>query len=261
MMNPSEILATTIVQGQKKVARPMMEKAVLGFLGGALISFGYLLYIRVIASVAHDWGSFSSFIGAAVFPVGLICILLGGGELITSNMTAVTASFLDKKVKLSALIQNWIWITIFNIIGAVFVAYFFGHIVGLVSDGAYKIELMNLAHAKLATNPLQTFISGIGCNWFVGLAMWMCYGAKDAAGKILAIWFPIMAFVAIGLQHSVANAFLLPAAVFENGVTWIQAIDNFGIVFLGNIVGGAIFVAAFYYLGYKRQMQETSKNA
>lgn len=117
MMNPAEILAATIHHGQEKVKRPMLEKAVLGFIGGALISLGYLLYIRVISSVVDDFGSLASFIGAAVFPIGLIVILMGGGELITSNMTAVSVSFFAKKVKFSDLLKNWIVITIFNLLG------------------------------------------------------------------------------------------------------------------------------------------------
>ncbi|GAB2024642.1 formate/nitrite transporter family protein [Lactovum odontotermitis] len=255
MNSPAEILAATIHHGVDKVRRPLLEKAVLGFIGGAMISMGYLLYIRVIASVAEDWGSFASFIGAAVFPVGLIVILLGGGELITSNMTAVTTSLLAKKVSLSDLLKNWIVITIFNVIGAIFVAFVFGHLVGLTATGDFKVELIHLAEGKLAANWYQSILSGIGCNWFVGLAMWMCYGARDAAGKVLAIWFPVMTFVAIGFQHSVANAFLLPAAIFENAVTWGQFAGNFALVYIGNIIGGAVFVAVLYTLGFKRQME------
>ena len=259
MMNPAEILAATIHHGQEKVKRPMLEKAVLGFIGGALISLGYLLYIRVISSVVDDFGSLASFIGAAVFPIGLIVILMGGGELITSNMTAVSVSFFAKKVKFSDLLKNWIVITIFNLLGAFFVAFFFAHIVGLTSTGVYREELITVAHSKINATWLQTLVSGVGCNWFVGLAMWLSYGAKDAAGKVMVIWVPTMAFVAIGFQHSVANAFAIPAAIFEGGATWMEFIRNFSLVYAGNIIGGVIFVAGFYFLGYKRQMNELNK--
>ncbi|OTE88133.1 formate-nitrite transporter, partial [Escherichia coli] len=82
--------------------------------------------------------------------------------------------------------------------------------------------------------------SGIGCNWFVGLALWLSYGAKDAAGKVLTIWFPVMIFVAIGFQHSVANCFVIPAAIFEGQATWLEFLSNFIPVYIGNIIGGAI---------------------
>ncbi|MEY8443383.1 formate/nitrite transporter family protein [Lactococcus ileimucosae] len=259
MMNPAEILSATIHHGQEKVKRPMLEKAVLGFIGGALISMGYLLYIRVISSVVDELGSLACFIGAAVFPIGLIVILMGGGELITSNMTAVTASFFAKKVKFSDLLKNWLVITFFNLLGAFFVAFFFAHVVGLTASGVYREELIVIADSKIDATWIQTLVSGVGCNWFVGLAMWLSYGAKDAAGKLMAIWFPTMAFVAIGFQHSVANAFAIPAAIFEGGATWMEFIRNFSLVYVGNMLGGVIFVAGFYFLGYKRQMNELNK--
>ncbi|RZI48369.1 formate/nitrite transporter family protein [Lactococcus kimchii] len=259
MMNPAEILAVTIHHGQEKVKRPFLEKAILGFIGGAMISLGYLLYIRTIASVVEDLGSLASLIGASVFPIGLIVILMGGGELITSNMTAVSASFFAKKVTFVELIKNWIVITIFNVLGAIFVAFVFGHLVGLTATAEFKDELFRLAQVKISASWSQEILSGIGCNWFVGIAMWLCYGAKDAAGKLLAIWFPIMAFVAIGFQHSIANAFVIPAAIFENGASWLDFAHNFSFVYLGNIIGGVIFVAGFYTLGYRRQMNELKK--
>jgi len=225
---------------------------ILGFIGGAMISLGYLTYVRVISSVAHELGSLAQFIGACVFPIGLIVILLAGGELITGNMMAVATACIAKRINWKELVWNWIVITIMNIIGALFVAYVFGHVVGLTSTGVFKTEVIAVAHAKIAASPLQAILSGIGCNWFVGLALWLCYGAKDAAGKILATWFPVMTFVAIGFQHSVANAFVIPAAIFEGGATWSQFFANFFPVYLGNIIGGAIFVGAFYYFAYRK---------
>src|SRR5699024_9084626 len=98
---------------------------------------------------------------------------------------------------------------------------------------------------------LQAIFSGIGCNWFVGLGLWLCYGAQDGAGKILGIWFPVMIFVAIGFQHSVANCFVIPGAIFEGHATWMDFLKNFVFVYLGNIIGGSIFVSGFYHASYK----------
>ncbi|SJZ58825.1 formate/nitrite transporter [Pilibacter termitis] len=251
MLSPAEILKVTVHHGRHKVDKPFVEKAILGFIGGAMISLGYLAYIRVVSSMAHEWGSFASFIGACVFPIGLIVILMAGGELITGNMMAVAAAFFAKHVKLKELLYNWLVITIFNVIGAIFVAYVFGHVVGLTEVAAFKEETILVAQAKISASPLQAMISGIGCNWFVGLALWLCYGAKDATGKFLGTWFPVMTFVAIGFQHSVANAFVIPAAIFEGGATWGQFLANFFPVYLGNIIGGAIFVGGFYYYAYR----------
>lgn len=250
MKSPDMILAATIETGHHKIEKPFLAKAILGFIGGAMISLGYLLYVRIAASGLEAFGSFSSILGACAFPIGLIIILMAGGELITGNMMAVSATFFSKKISISDLLKNWLVITIFNLIGAFFVAFVFGHFLGLTSTGIFKEEVIEVAHAKIAASPLQAFVSGIGCNWFVGLALWLNYGAEDASGKILGIWFPVMTFVALGFQHSVANAFVIPAAIFEKGATWLEFIQNFSFVYLGNIIGGAVFVSLFYYFAF-----------
>ncbi len=250
MKSPEAILETTIHIGEHKIEKTFLARAILGFIGGAMISLGYLLYVRVAASGMEVLGPLSSFIGACVFPIGLIVILMAGGELITGNMMAVSAAFFGKKVSGKDLLANWAVITLFNILGALFVAFVFGHFLGLTSSGIYLDETVEVAHAKLAASPLQSFVSGIGCNWFVGLALWLCYGAEDATGKLLGTWFPVMTFVALGFQHSVANAFIIPAAIFEGQATWLDFIQNFVLVYIGNIIGGAGFVSLFYYLSY-----------
>ncbi|EHI68672.1 formate/nitrite transporter family protein [Streptococcus ictaluri] len=250
MKTPEQILEATIHIGEHKIAKTAVTKAILGFIGGAMISLGYLLYVRIAASGLETFGAFSSILGACAFPIGLIIILMAGGELITGNMMAVSAAFFAKKVTASELLKNWLVITLFNIIGAVFVAFIFGHFLGLTGTGIFKQEVIEVAHAKLAASPLQAIVSGIGCNWFVGLALWLCYGANDATGKLLGTWFPVMTFVALGFQHSVANAFVIPAAIFEGGATWLDFLTNFSLVYIGNIIGGAIFVSLFYYKAY-----------
>ncbi|KAF1299249.1 formate-nitrite transporter [Enterococcus sp. JM4C] len=250
MLNPSEILEQSITMGRKKIEKPLLAKLILGFIGGAMISLGYLAYIRVSASISVELPSIASLVGASVFPIGLIVILLAGGELITGNMMAVSSAFFAKKVSFMELVSNWLVITLANVVGAIFVAFFFGHFVGLTHSGAFQAQVISLAEHKVESSFLQAFVSGIGCNWFVGLALWLCYGAKDSAGKILGIWFPVMVFVAIGFQHSVANAFVIPASIFEGGSTWMDFLQNFVPVYLGNIVGGGIFVSGFYYLSY-----------
>lgn len=250
MKSPEAILESTIHIGEHKIEKNFLARAILGFIGGAMISLGYLLYVRVAASGMEVLGPLSSFIGACVFPIGLIVILMAGGELITGNMMAVSAAFFGKKVSGKDLLANWAVITLFNVLGALFVAFVFGHFLGLTSSGIYLDETVEVAHAKLAASPLQSFVSGIGCNWFVGLALWLCYGAEDATGKLLGTWFPVMTFVALGFQHSVANAFIIPAAIFEGQATWLDFIQNFVLVYLGNIIGGAGFVSLFYYLAY-----------
>jgi formate transporter len=257
-LTPKEIAEYTAEAGYRKATLPLHTMLLLGFAAGAFISLGFLLDIRVIASMPKEWGSFANFIGAAVFPVGLILVLIGGGELLTGNMMAVPLSRFSGKIRTYLCMRNLVLITLGNFAGAIFVAYFFGHVVGLTETGAFMEKTVDIAEHKVHDTFYQAFISGIGCNWLVALAVWLSYGAKDITGKILAIWFPTMAFVAIGFQHVVANMFVIPAAIFSGHLTWADYFQNFVPVWLGNLVGGAIFVGGIYYLAYLKNTVNTA---
>ncbi|PLR79280.1 formate/nitrite transporter [Bacillus sp. V3-13] len=251
---PQRIAQYTAETGVRKSTLPLRSMLVLGFLGGAFISLGYLLDIRVTAELPNDWGTFGAFLGAAVFPMGLILIVIGGGELLTGNMMAVSMAFLSRRITLYRLLKNWFWITISNFIGSIFVAYCFGHLAGLTEAGPYLAKTVAIAGAKLDEGFWEALFSAIGCNWLVGLAIWLSYGAEDVSGKILAVWFPIMGFVAIGFQHVVANMFVIPAAIFSGHYSWGDFMSNFIPVFIGNMIGGAVFVSTLYWIAYKEDM-------
>lgn len=255
-LKPQQIAEATVETGVVKARNPLSTMIILGFLAGAFIALGYLLYIRVTADAPQAWGSINSFIGASLFPIGLILVLLGGGELLTGNMMAVPLARMKGRISTGEMMRNLIVITLSNFVGALFVAYFFGHIVGLTASGVYLEKTVDVAGHKLHDGFLQAFISGIGCNWLVALAVWLSYGAKSFSGKIMGIWFPTMTFVAIGFQHVVANMFVIPAAIFEGHYSWGEYFVNFVPVWLGNLVGGVIFVAGAYYLTYLRNIPE-----
>jgi formate/nitrite transporter len=257
--NPQRTAELAVQAGQNKANLPPLTMAVLGFLGGAFIAIGFLLDIRVSGNLPPDWGSFGSLLGAAVFPVGLMLIVIGGGELITGNMMAVSIAAMAKRITIGKLLYNWLWITVTNFIGALFIAYFFGHVVGLTETGTFLTKTAAVAHSKIADHFVQAFVSGIGCNWLVAMAVWLAYTSDTIGGKILAIWFPIMAFVAIGFQHVAANMFVIPAAIFAGQATWGQYWSNFVPVYLGNAVGGGVFVALIYYTAYLRKVQPKKK--
>lgn len=246
MNTPNEILDLASAAGEKKINLGLANKLVLGIIAGALIGLGYLANLRITASIPKDYSSLANILGGFIFPVGLILLLLAGGELATGNMMAVGTAMFTKKVTVMQYVVNILTITVANIAGAIFAAYFLGHLVGLFSDGIYLERLAAITSSRVDPTMLQKFLSGIGCNWFVGLAVWLNFGAKDASGKIWAIWFPVMTFVAIGFQHSIANAFMLPAAVFEGLIGWSDVVANFIPVWLGNVVGGTIMVAGLY---------------
>jgi formate transporter len=251
---PKKTAELAMEHGEKKVHLPVSTTLILGFLAGAFIAFGFLLDIRVTANLPEEiWGSMSAFIGGAVFPVGLVFVLLAGGELLTGNMMAVAVARFTGKIKTIHIVKNWSTITVSNFIGSIFVAYFFGHILELTETGPFLEKTVAVAGGKIEDSFFQAFISGIGANWLVCLAVWLCYSADDFTGKVLGIWFPIMAFVAIGFQHVVANMFVIPAAIFAGYFSWWEYFVNFVAVFLGNAVGGAIFVGGFYYMAYLRE--------
>lgn len=258
---PAEIAEATVQNGIKKAHNTLPAVLILGFLAGAFIALGFLLDIRATAGAPKEWGGVATFIGAALFPVGLILVLLAGGELLTGNMMAVPLARMAKKITTGEVIKNLVLITLSNFVGAIFVAYFFGHVVGLTHSGVYLDKLVEMAGHKLDDNFLQAFFSGIGCNWLVALAVWLCYGADNMSGKILGIWFPTMSFVAIGFQHVVANMFLIPAAIFEGHFSWGQYVMNFIPVWLGNLVGGALFVALAYFVAYLRESASAPASA
>ncbi|UYO06916.1 formate/nitrite transporter family protein [Paenibacillus sp. PSB04] len=249
--SPQQIRDIAIETGEKKARLPLPAVLILGFLAGAFIALGFLLDIRVIGTAPKEWGSVAGFLGAAVFPVGLILTVLAGGELLTGNMMTLPMAWFSRKIGFGAVLKNWILVTVANFIGAVFVAYFFGHVAGL-TEGAFLAKTVAVAEAKVHDSFLQAFVSAIGCNWLVCLAVWLGYGAKDVTGKIVGIWFPVMAFVAIGFQHVVANMFVIPAAIFAGQMSWSQYFPNFAAVFLGNLIGGAVFVALAYFAAYRQ---------
>ncbi|QVM89048.1 formate/nitrite transporter family protein [Pseudomonas entomophila] len=252
---PSQITELVIEAGAKKAHLPTRATLILGFLAGAFISLGFLLAIHVSTMIPGPWASFGTLLGAAVFPIGLILVILAGGELLTGNMMSLPLAMFAGRIRPGAVARNWLLVTLANLLGALFVAYCFGHLLGL-AEGPYLSKTLAAATSKVSADFLHAFISGIGCNWLVCLAVWLSYASREVSGKILGIWFPIMAFVAIGFQHVVANMFLIPAAIFAGYLSWGQLVQNLAAVFLGNAVGGAIFVGLAYYVSYAVPAQE-----
>ena len=245
VLEPKDILEYSAHKGTMKAENRADRLAVLGFLGGAFISVGYLAYVRIVAAMPHELAGLGKLLGAAVFPVGLVCILLGGGELITGNMMALPVAWLKRHITLRQWARNWAIVTATNILGAFFIAWFFGHYIGL-TEGAALAETIEVAHGKVDASFGQAVVSGIGCNWLVCMGLWLCYGADTFSGKILGTWFPVMVFVAIGFQHVVANMFVIPAAIWGGGdITWAQFGENMIAVYLGNVLGGGLYYAAY----------------
>jgi formate transporter len=200
-----------------------------------------------------------------VFSLGLILVVVGGAELLTGNMALIPMAAMQHRVTLGRMGVSLVLVLIGNLLGSVFVAYFLAVKTGVVGTpsvapdspgGIVFSRLTAVAKGKAITETnTQIFLRAMGCNWLVCLGVWLALAAEDVAGKILGIFFPIMAFVALGFDHVVANMFFLPAAIWAHapGIGWGDVINNWGWALLGNFVGAAVFVATFYWYLYLRE--------
>jgi formate/nitrite transporter len=255
--DPKEITLAGIKTGTSK-AGLSWDKALVGsFLAGAYIAFGGLLSIAVTSGLPKEtWGTLPTLFAGAVFALGLILVVVAGSELLTGNMALVPLALFKGRIRPGRLVGNFGIVLIGNLLGALFVAYFLADQTGVITQALPKARLQEIATLKGQTETeWQIFLRAVGCNWLVCLAVWMALGAEDIAGKILAIFFPIMAFVAMGFDHVIANMFFLPAAIFAGAgdLTWGDALHNWLFAALGNLVGAVIFVAGAYWYLYARE--------
>ncbi len=259
MNSPKEVIEIVGVLAHNKGSYKVSKTLILSFLAGAYIAFGGLLALIVgggSPGLAATNPGLVKFLFGATFPIGLILVVVVGAELFTGNNAYFVPNVLNKKQSINVVLKNWGLVYFGNFIGAVFVAYFITHLTHIVSDAPFVNSVHNLAVSKTSHTFLVTFFKGIGANWLVCLAVWQGMAAKDTTGKIFAIWLPVMAFVAMGFEHSIANMYFIPLAIFEGAnITWTDFIvNNLVPATLGNIVGGVIFVGMPYgYLFGKKE--------
>ena len=262
---PQEIATAGIKTGEKKAKLPASKAVVAGFLAGAYIAFGAMVAITVSSGMDPKiWGTLPTFFTGAVFSLGLILVVVAGSELLTGNMALVPLAAMRGRATLKRLAENFGFVMLGNLLGSLFVAYFLAIKTGVLTAEMPLERLGAIAHAKgVEETETQIFLRAVGCNWLVCLAVWMSLAADDVAGKVLAIFFPIMAFVALGFDHVVANMFFLPAAIFAgvDGITWADALHNWLFAFLGNLVGAAVFVAGAYWFLYAREEDAPAEQA
>ena len=239
--------------GVKKADLPIVPTLMLGLLAGAFIAFGAMFFTLVMTNHQVGLGP-ARLLGGIAFSLGLILVVVGGAELFTGNNLIVMA-WADRKVTTKQIMRNWSLVYFANLIGAIGAALLMFWSGALsVDSNAVADTALNIANAKINLDPLQAFIKGILCNALVCLAVWLCFAAHDVASKILAIVFPISAFVALGFEHSVANMYFIPLGMLISGgeISVIEFLRNLIPVTLGNIVGGSLFVAIVYWIIYLR---------
>ena len=243
---------------------------VLAIAAGALIAFGAQVSLTVMTGSENiSWG-FAKLIGAMTFATGLMMVVLTGAELFTGNVM-MTFAVIEKRTSLAKLLRNWSIVYLGNLVGSIILAsliYFSG--CSHNSHEALGVMGLTTAYTK-ATLPLtEAFTRGILCNWLVCLAIWMASSSRHVIGKIFAIFFPIMTFVASGYEHSIANMYFLtnglflkntPAVVAASGLTADQLsalnlktciLGNLIPVTLGNMVGAIVFVVLLFWTAYLR---------
>ncbi|PKQ63993.1 formate transporter [Labilibaculum filiforme] len=250
-----EVVNHTAVAKQNTPANKVF---VLAVLAGGYIAMGSLLALVIggaMPGLAQSNPGLQKFFFGAVFPLGLILCAVAGAELFTGNTAYFIPSVLSKRMSFKVPLKNWGIVYIGNFIGSLIVAYFLVYLTGALLNSPSVDSAINIAIAKTSNPFYKTFLKGIACNWMVALAMWLAYAAKDITGKILGIWFPVMAFVAMGFEHCVANMFFIPVAIFHGAeITWIDFIvKNLIPATLGNIVGGGLFVGAAYWYAYDKK--------
>lgn len=275
---PKEIIDINMSGAVNKANLPLPKMIVLGILAGMFIAIGGVAYNTSMYSLVNV--SLARIIGGAVFPIGLLMIVLVGGELFTGNCLMVMAK-LDKQIHSRRILRNLIVVFFSNIIGALFIAIlvlFSGNLdMGNGALGAYTIKV---ALGKVSHDMASGIASGFLCNFLVCMAVLKGAAAKDVAGKMLATWFPIFTFVVCGFEHIVANMYFIPMGILaKRNIVYVEQAEkiygitneqinslniqgmlgNFIPVTIGNVLGGLFIGFVLYFANVHADKMEEEK--
>lgn len=262
LLSLNETVESVSASGRDKSRLPVDVLLASSFLAGAYIAFG--AFIALVASAGSPWPQgipgLQKFLYAAVFPVGMIYVIIAGGELFTGNCMFFTVALFRREVRLQDLLRNWFLVWIGNFIGSMAVAYLFGRVGGVLMTEPWMSYVYSLSRGKCSLSFSAAFWRGVGANWMGCLAVWMATKGHSVVDKAIVSHLPVMTFVTLGLENSVANMFTVPACLFAVGstsqVTWeIFLLRNLLPVTMGNIVGGAFFVGGLYLFISRRKEQ------
>jgi len=269
---PSAMAEKAVQVGIKKAGSSFKSLLVLGFLAGAYIAMG-AVFATTVTSGATGILSYgvTKLLAGLTFCLGLILVVVGGAELFTGNML-ISMACASGKVSPGSLLRNWTIVYVANFLGSVTIAalIFWGNQFTF-GQGAIGLNILATGEAKTALSFIPALCLGILCNMAVCLAVWLTYSARSTTDKIMAIIFPITMFVAGGFEHSVANMYFIPIALFVKygappaffetigktsgdfpHLTWQNFIGNLVPVTIGNIIGGAVMVGLIYWFVYLR---------
>jgi len=257
--------------GVKKAGLDALTTFALAILAGAFIGVGAIFCTTVLAGTSSLAYGVARLLGGLVFTTGLILVVVGGAELFTGNNLIIMA-FASGKVSIVGLLRNWVIVYVGNFVGSIATAYImFLSKQYTFGTGAVGITALSIGNSKCSLTFIQAVALGIMCNALVCMAVWLCFSARSTTDKILSIIPPIAAFVAAGFEHSVANMYFIPIALFVSTDTaWLASLGdkapkianltwgNFFLanllpVTIGNIIGGAGMVGLVYWFAYLRK--------
>lgn len=263
--------------GVKKAHLDFWSMFALAILAGAFIGLGAEFYTIVITDSGLGFGV-GKLLGGLVFSLGLILVIIAGAELFTGNNLIIMA-WVSGKLTLGQVMRNWIIVYFGNLAGSLFTVI----LVYLTKQWTFAnyhvgVTALNIANAKVNLSFPEGLARGILCNVLVCLSVWLCLSGRSVTDKILAIVFPITAFVASGFEHSVANMYFIPMGLLLRGESQVVAaaskvtgdlvnlnlqgfVGNLVSVTTGNIFGGGFLVAMFYWFIYRRPQKDKSRSA
>lgn len=275
VFSSADVAKNYISAGKTKAGMPLPQMILLGIMAGAFIAFAGAGSATAAVSVSVP--SLAKLVTACIFPAGLTMCLLTSAELFTGNCLMIIP-LANRDISAGGMLRNWIVVWLANLLGGILVAALvvYGHTLSLFDNGL-AVSVMSTAAAKCSLTFGEAFLRGIGCNFLVCIAVWIANAAKDVAGKIVGLFFPIMLFVVCGFEHCIANMYYIGAGLFAKTVpAYAEAAQAAGVNLdvinaahffggnllpstLGNIVGGSVCVGLVYYFSYIHK-QESREN-
>jgi formate/nitrite transporter len=273
ILKPDQILEASLNVAETKAKGGFVKLLVLSILAGGFIAFGAEGSSLAAYGLIADPSTYGlgKALAGAIFPVGLILVVIAGAELFTGNVL-IAGAVVAKRVSPGALLRNWGIVYLGNFIGSMLIVWFIVTS-GQLHSGADMLGAVTIkiAAGKTGLSFPSALVLGIMCNWLVCLAVWLAYASGTVQGKIAGIFFPVMLFVLSGFEHSIANMYYIPAGIIAksdpalveaalgigvtqqqiDGLTWASFFGgNLPPVTLGNIIGGAVFVSFAYIAAY-----------
>jgi formate/nitrite transporter len=257
-VKPAEVVQNMVATGSAKGALHIRDLLIRGFLSGALL--GFATSLAITGSVQTG----APLVGALIFPVGFVMIVLLGLELATGSFALLPLAWKEGKLDPGRMLANFGWVLLGNLVGSVVYALllvcaltFMGNAAdpsGIAAKLVAIAEAKTLGYAKFGAAGLVTvFVKAILCNWMVCLGVVMAMTSNSTVGKIVAAWLPIFVFFAQGFEHSIVNMFVIPAGIFLGAKVSVAQwwLWNQIPVTIGNFVGGAVFTGFALYLTHR----------